>query len=133
MKKFFLMLFVAVLVVPFIVSAGDIKKGDRATVPEEKWVKVKNLSPVFRGKDFLVYGGSCYIQRGGVVEAIGADKDLVLVNYSTVSEVTWSHNCPTGTLLFVTKQEFSSMTAEYKRIQAAEQAEKELIRRLINK
>jgi hypothetical protein len=149
MKLLFIPLFVLALLVPRMVSAqgllatgkgqeviqqmsSTIKKGATATVPGWKWVDVKNSAPLKIGKSSFGYGETCGIQRGGVVTVVGIEGDRILVRYS-MPGLPSGTACPSGVLFFTDKRTFSGMTAEHRRIDETERAEKSLVERLTGK
>ncbi len=135
MKKFFVVLlivtFVGLLIALFQPTAAqEIKKGDKATVPAWEWVEVRNLEPVKGGNHDFGFGDSCGIEEGGTVTVVGIEGGRLLVHYS-ISGTKFGTPCPNGVLFFTTKERFSRMTAEYNRMRAAKQGEKDTVRRLL--
>lgn len=131
MKKFFSTLAVALLVLPMAAFGVDIKKGDTAKVGGWEWVDVKNLQTVPSGNTSFSYGDSCGIQQGGVV-VVGIEGNRVLVRYS-INGTMCGTPCPNGVVFFLTKERFSRMTAEYHSAVAAEDADKNLVKKLLGK
>lgn len=115
---------------PVLIRA--ITKGDKATVPDNMWVAIKNLEPLKSKNNEFSYGDRCVIQRGGTVKVVGIDGDHVLVRYS-IKGPQFGASCPSGALFFITKTEFSEMTARYHQVQKREEGGKTLIRRLTEK
>ena len=132
MKRITALLFAAVLLIPSLVLAQNIKKGDTAIVPDWEWVDVKNARPVSSGNNEFGYGRSCGVKRGGIVTVVGIDGDRLLVRYQ-IAGTPFGTPCPSGVLFFIKKETFSKMTAEYHRVLKAEQDEKNLIERLLKK
>jgi hypothetical protein len=134
MKKFFavsLSLTVALLV-PSLILAQDIKKGDKTVVPSWELVEVKNLEPIkSSGNRDFSYGDSCDIQKGGTVTVVGIDGERLLVCYSISGGPQHGISCPSGVVFFIKKEHFTRMITEHNRVRAAEQAEKDLIKRLL--
>lgn len=125
-------LFAVALLIPPLVSAQEIKKGDQATVLGWTSVDVKNLDPVENSSASFSYSMSCGIHHGGTVTVVGIDGNRLLVRYS-IGSAQNGMCCPTGVLFFTTKETFSKMKEEYRQIRAAEQNEKNLVKRLIKK
>jgi hypothetical protein len=132
MRYLTILLFVAALMTPSLASAQEIKKGDKATVPDWTWVDVKNPESVESGNTSFGYGEHCGIQRGGTVTVVGIEGNRLLVRYS-ISGTQFGTPCPSGILFFTTKETFSKVTAEYRRVRAAEQSERNLVKRLLTK
>lgn len=131
MKRMIISLFAVALLIPSLASAQEIKKGDTATVPGWAWVDVKNRDPVKSGNgSSFGYGESCGIQHGGTVTVVGIEGNRLLVRYS-IGGTQFGTPCPTGVLFFTTKETFLKMTAEYRRVRQSEQAEKDLVERLV--
>lgn len=122
----------ALIMIPVLASANDIKKGDVAKVPSWTWVDVKNVQPVKSGNTSFSYGEHCGVQHGGTVTVLGVVGDRVLVRYS-IADVQYGTPCPSGIVFFTTKGTFSAMTAEYHRINAANEREKNLVAKLSKK
>ena len=132
MRQFFSLVVVALVSLPMVAFGADIKKGDTAKVPGWEWVDVKNLQTVPSGNTSFSYGDSCGIQRGGVVMVVGIDGNRVLVRYA-ISGAMYGTPCPDGVVFFISKERFSKMTAEYHSAVAAENADKNLIKKLLGK
>ena len=130
MKRMIISLFAVALLVPSLASAQEIKKGDTATVPGWAWVDVKNLKTVESGNVSFDFGESCGIQYGGTVMVVGIERNRLLVRYSIDSN-QYGTRCPSGVLFFTTKEKFSKMTTEYRRVWDAEQKERKLVKRLL--
>ena len=119
------------VLLPLRSSAQQVKKGDRATVPGWTRVEVKNPEPVKSVISSVGYGEFCGIQQGSTVTVVGIEGDRLLVRYSIGGGGPRGTPCLSGVVFFTTKEAFSKMTAEYHRVQKAEQDELELVRRLL--
>lgn len=129
MKRMIISLFMVALLIPSLASAQEVKKDDKAIVSSWAWVDVKNPDPVESGNSSFGYGQSCGVQYGGTMKVVGIEGNRLLVRYS-IDGTQFGSPCPTGVLFFITKESFSKMTAEYHRVRAAEQSEKDLVKRL---
>ncbi len=134
MKIILFSMVAALLLVSGSASAQAIKKGDEARVPGHAWVTVMNPRPVSSVNRTLPYGDTCSIHRGGKVTVMAlvneGGQEQVLVRY-TAQEVAGGALCPTDTLLFTTKQQFSTMTAAYNAAIEAEQQGRDRIQRIL--
>ena len=131
MKRMMLLLFVAALLVPAIASAQEIGKGDTAIMPHEKVVILKNLEKI--SMDSVApdrYGAKCITERGSVVTVVGIDEDRLLVRYFVAINKDTAH-CQSGSLFFLGILEFSTMKAEFRRIQEVEQKERAFIEKAL--
>jgi len=130
MKRTIISLFAGVPLIPSLASAQEVKEGDTATVPGWAWVDVKNPEPIKSGNTSFGYNESCGIQHGGTVTVVGIEGNRLLVRYS-IGGTQFGTPCPTGVLFFTTKETFSKMTAEYRRVRQSEQNEKDFVKQLI--
>lgn len=120
--------------------------GDTAKVSSHEWVVVKNLETISSGNNSFRYGDFCSIQRGGTVTVVGIAGNRVLVRYF-IDRTVHGALAPSGVVFFITKERFSEMRKEYRYCHchrdrdcycdcyavAAEDAEKKLVRELLNK
>src|SRR3989344_5354545 len=111
--------------------AREIKEGDRAIVSDWAWVDlVGDLNPVKRDSHEFGHKRHYGIKRGGIVTVVGIKEDRLLVFYS-ISGTQGGTSCPTRSLFFITKEEFSNMKAEYSRVRKSKESEEELVERLV--
>jgi hypothetical protein len=116
------------------IFAGEIKKGDTAKVPGWEWVNVMNPEPTqqnFRGSSKNIsYGEACGIEMGGTVKVVGIDGDRVLLIYAAPGNPIGTP-CPSGVIFFMSKENFSKMTAQYLKVCQAKDDEKKLVKKLL--
>ena len=94
---------------------------DWPKVPGNTWVTVKNPND------------NCLIEEGGALKQVGVDGDKILAEYTGVRGQGYGTVCGTGTIFFVSKEEFSTMTERYNAILRERQQEKDKIQRLLDK
>jgi hypothetical protein len=116
------------------IFAGEIMKGDTAKIPGWEWVNVMNPDPVrqnFSGSaKYLGYGETCGIEMGGTVKVVGIDGDRVLLVYAAPGNPIGTP-CPSGVMFFMSKENFSKMTAQYKMVCQSRDAKKDLVKKLL--
>ena len=133
MRKIFFTVLAVLLLSPLVAFGADIKKGDTARVPGWERVDVKNLDSVRSGNNrWFSYGDTCGIQRGGIATVVGIDGNRVFVRYS-IGGTMHGTPCPSGVVFFLSKERFSKMTAEYHIAVATEDADKNLVKKLLGK
>jgi hypothetical protein len=131
MKRFFYALMLVILV-PAFSQSQNIKKGDVARVPEWAWVEVMNPEPVQNNYNIgFSFKEKCGVDSGGVIQVIGIKGDSLLVRYILKRSATGSM-CPSGTLYFVSKKEFITMTARYKKNTDKTVKERKAVEKLLN-
>ena len=109
------MMLVTVVIITWSISpilAKEIKKGDIAYVAGWEWIEVKNLNGIKNGNCYYGFDtGSCGIKEGGILKVVGIKENSLLVRYY-VEKKQYGTNCPSGTLFFISKKTFSTMTED---------------------
>lgn len=106
---------------------------DWPKVPGNTWVTVKNPNGVVTGNNKHEFNDNCLIEEGGALKQVGVDGDKILAEYTGVRGQGYGTVCGTGTIFFVSKEEFSTMTERYNAILRERQQEKDKIQRLLDK
>lgn len=80
-------------------------------IDEKRKVHVQNLEPIGDyGRDSFHFGDTCYVDAGNYAEKVKDDKERVLVRYRMrPTAVSWKE-CPAGTLFFLDRSDFETMT-----------------------
>ena len=113
------------------VHEPDIKVGDVAINPRWTWVKVKNPKGRRNGNSFHDFGDSAGIKEGGKLTAVAIEGDQVLGSYESPKGQGFGSEAGNGTLFFVPKRDFLTMTASYAAGQASKHEEKARILALL--
>lgn len=136
MRTFFSLVVVLALTVVSNAAGQDIKKGDRATVPNWQWVDVVNQEPVVQNfsnaRRVIAYGEKCGIEYGGTAVAVATQGNDVLIRYTSPGQPMGTP-CPTGVAFFLPKAEFSAMTAKYEEIRKKDAERRALVAKLLGK
>lgn len=120
------------IMTPIVVDNGP-KKGDKAIVAYWMEVVVKNPEPITdHAGRWYHFNEQCGIAQGNPIKVIAVEGDYLLVQDDSISN-PFGTTCPFGTLFFVHKNKFVTMTDEYNNHMAAEEVEKTKIRALIGK
>lgn len=107
----------------------EVKNSDQATIPADLVVRAVNLEPIKIKDNTIKYGVECKLQQGNTITVVGIDGFNLLVRYKADRER--SGFCPTGTLFFTDKQEFSRMTDQYKKYIRSESEAKDTVKKLL--
>lgn len=108
-------------------SAAEIKKGDTAFIPRISIINVMNLD----GIGEYAYNSPCIMDAGATMIATAFNGKNVLARHLNIPGTMNPKLCPSGTLFFISKEEFASANETYKNILAAEQAQRKLVEELL--
>ncbi|MEK7211508.1 MAG: hypothetical protein AAB731_02660 [Patescibacteria group bacterium] len=121
---------------------SEIKRGEMVYITEGRGIRLVNVEPVtcYRNSDRpgLMYSGMCrygdyhQIEEGDIAQVVGIAGNQVLLVGANKRENPARKD---GFMFFVSRQEFLQMKANDARRQKklrAEQAEKELVKKLVN-
>ncbi|MEK7211509.1 MAG: hypothetical protein AAB731_02665 [Patescibacteria group bacterium] len=109
--------------------APEIKRDEIIYVTEWRYVRVVNLASIAKEFSKWQYGDECAINGGGMAQVLGVVGDKVLLLYVVDDD---SFGCANGVMFFVSRQEYLRMKASYEKKLRAEQAEKELVRKILD-
>ena len=112
-------------------SVPAVHNGDSAVYPTPSLVSVRNLETLEAKTGTFNFDDECLALDGGSVTAVGVHEGRVLVRYEPPKMKLYG-SCPKGTMFFVTAEEFSTMTERYQRYRAELEAERELVKRLLD-
>lgn len=113
------------------VHKPDIKVGDVAINPRWTWVEVQNPNGRQNGNCFHEFGESVGIQVGGKLVVVAIKGDQALVSYESPRGQGCGTEAGNGTLFFVSKRNFTTMTADYQTIQTSKSKAKARILALL--
>lgn len=105
---------------PLVVEIGDV-----AINPKWNWITVKNPKGRRNFNGFHDFGDSAGIKEGAKLTAVAIEGYNVLVSYESPKGQGAGSEAGNGTLFFVPKQIFATMTADYEsgqRLKANEKA-----------
>ena len=111
-------------------AAPEVRIGDTQTYPAPGLVSVRNLETVEARTGTFSFDDECLALDGGQVTAVGIRAGRVLVRYEPPKMKLYG-SCPKGTLFFVTEAEFSTMSERYQRYRAELEAERELVKQML--
>jgi hypothetical protein len=130
-----LSLVLALVVLIATLATSQQAPSQHATVGEWEWVTVVNTLPLAQGYSNGTHpvsaGDTCGIEPGGTVRLLGSDAEGVLLEY-TAPGTPMGTPCPSGVRFLTSHAHFQGMTATYMAGQAAAQATKERVQRLLN-
>jgi len=107
-----------------------VRIGDTATYPAPGLVSVRNLETLEAKSGTFNFDDECLALDGGQVTALGVHAGRVLIRYEPPKMKLYG-SCPKGTLFFVTEAEFSTMSERYQCYRSELEAERELVKRLL--
>ena len=112
----------------------SVSVGMTATVPEWRWVTVKNLLPIKSLNNEFEFGDACGISQGGMVVVIAVDGNRVLVEYAEKGAgMAAGKRAPSGTIFFLPILEFFNMTPDYEVARKKEQDKKNHVSELLER
>lgn len=118
-----------------LLVSAEVKRGDIGILTEEwKWIEVKNPDGIKSGNNFFHYNDSCGVRSGKKVRVIAIQDDKLLLRYSYPGTVNGTL-CPTGTIYFIKKDKWRSLSVSKKLLEQREQkiqAEKDWIKKQIS-
>jgi hypothetical protein len=111
----------------------DIAAGDFAINPRWQWIKVKNPNGIKSGNSSRAFGETAGIKEGAKLTVVAPTEDKVLVSYESPRGQGYGSEAGNGTLFFVSKEEFKTMTNDWERIHDKKEADKAKIKELLRK
>ncbi len=110
---------------------AEVKVGDAAINPKWQWIDVANPKGRANGNGFNEFGDHAGIKEGGILTVVAIDGSRILVSYESPRGQGYGSEAGNGTLFFVSKRKFASMTSRYEQIRVDREAEKARVMNLL--
>ncbi len=131
MKKQVRILTIALFSIAGLVASAQATKEKTVHNPSWTWVTVKNPDGIKNGNGFHDFNESCGIAEGGTLEVVKTMGDKVLVKYASPKSQGYGSECRNGTIFWMASEKYGRAEADYRKIIAARDAEKDEIWRIL--
>lgn len=99
-----------------IIHTPPIQNGlpEYAIVDKWRWITIMNMETISNSNITFEFKETAGIEKGGIVRMVNVVGDYVLVKYQSPVEPTAGTRCPSGALFFLSKEEYASMSENFR-------------------